>query len=62
MAESTNRAAIVWGVFFVLAGVAFLLDHLGVWNLRGRYLVPLLLIALGVAILVGGRRPSGDAD
>jgi cytochrome c oxidase subunit IV len=55
---ATNRAAVVWGIFFVLAGLAFLLDRLGVWNLRARYLVPLLLIALGVAILVGGRRPS----
>ncbi len=63
MVESTtNRAAVVWGVFFILAGIAFLLDHLGVWNLRARYLLPLLLIALGVAILVGRRRPSGDAS
>jgi hypothetical protein len=59
----TNRAALVWGIFFVLAGVGFLLDRLDVWNLRVRYLLPLLLIALGAAILLGGRagRSSGSS-
>jgi len=50
-----NRAALVWGLFFIAAGVAFLLDRLEVWNLRARYVLPFLLIALGVAVLVGGR-------
>jgi hypothetical protein len=26
-----------------------------VWNLRERYLLPALLIALGIAVLIGGR-------
>jgi len=50
-----NRTAVAFGVFFVLAGVAFLLDRLGVWDLRARYLLPVLLIALGVAILLSGQ-------
>ncbi len=50
-----NRTAVAFGAFFVLAGVAFLLDRLGVWDLRSRYLLPVLLITLGVAILLGGR-------
>jgi hypothetical protein len=56
MAErgAVNRTAVAFGVFFVLAGVAFLLDRLGVWDLRARYLLPAMLIALGAAILVGG--------
>jgi hypothetical protein len=45
------------GVFFLVAGVAFLLDRLDVWNLRVRYLLPVLLIALGIAVLIGGRPP-----
>jgi hypothetical protein len=50
-----NRSAVALGVFFVLAGVAFLLDQLDVWNLRARYFLPSVVIALGVAILIGGR-------
>jgi hypothetical protein len=58
-----NRTALVWGIFFVLVGVGFLLDRLDLWNLRARYVLPLLLIALGAAILVGGRagRSSGSS-
>ena len=55
MAEGGNRSAIVWGLFFIAAGIAFLLDRLDVWTLRGRYVVPVLLIVLGAAILLGGR-------
>ena len=55
MAEGGNRSAVVWGLFFIVAGIAFLLDRLDVWTLRGRYVVPVLLIVLGAAILLGGR-------
>ncbi len=50
-----SRSGVVMGVFFLVAGVAFLLDRLDVWNLRVRYLLPVLLIALGIAVLIGGR-------
>jgi hypothetical protein len=46
---------VAFGVFFVAAGVAFLLEGLDVWNLELRMLAPALLIALGVAVLAGGR-------
>jgi hypothetical protein len=45
----------VGGLFFIVAGIAFLLDRLDVWTLRGRYVLPVLLIVLGTAILLGGR-------
>jgi hypothetical protein len=56
-----DRLSLVAGVLFVLAGVVFLLDALGVWELRGDYLVPIGLIVLGLAVLasglpLGGRR------
>jgi hypothetical protein len=56
-----DRLSLVVGVLFVLAGVVFLLDALGVWELRGDYLVPLGLIVLGLAVAasglpLGGRR------
>jgi hypothetical protein len=43
-------------VFFAVAGLGFLLDRLDVWSIRPRYVLPALLIALGVAVLLGGRR------
>jgi hypothetical protein len=54
-----NRSALVFGIFFIVAGVAFLLDRLEVWNLQARYLLPILLIVLGIAVLIGGRSPRG---
>lgn len=56
MAERPDRASIAFGLFFVAVGVAFLLDRLDVWTIRARYLPPIVLIALGVAVLVGARR------
>ena len=51
----TNRSALVFGVFFVVAGIVFLLEGLEVWDLSLRILGPVLLISLGVAVLLGGR-------
>jgi hypothetical protein len=50
-----SRPALVTGVFFVAAGIAFLLEGLEVWDVSLRVLGPVLLITLGVAILLGGR-------
>ncbi len=59
----TNRSAVIFGVFFIVAGVAFLLDRLDVWDLRASYVLPLVLILLGVAILLGRRSSAtGDGD
>ena len=58
MAEP-SRSAIVAGIVFVVAGVAFLLEGLDVWELEMRMLAPAVLIGVGLAILLGGRsRPS----
>jgi len=53
--ESTNRASLVAGLFFIVAGAMFLLERLGVFELELRVLAPALLIAIGVAVLLGGR-------
>ena len=50
-----NRSALVFGVFFVVAGIVFLLERLEVWDLSLRVLGPVLLITLGVAVVLGGR-------
>jgi hypothetical protein len=54
-----DRLSLLGGLVFVLAGVVFLLDALDVWRLRGDYVVPLVLILLGVAVLASGWA-SGD--
>lgn len=56
----TGRASLVFGLFFMAAGVAFLLDRLEVWDLRARYLLPVLLIVLGIVVLLGGRSSGGQ--
>jgi hypothetical protein len=56
-----DRTAMAFGVAFMVAGVLFLLDALDVFDLRVTYVLPVLLIALGVGILLGGRR-SPPAD
>jgi peptidoglycan/LPS O-acetylase OafA/YrhL len=49
-----NRGSVVAGVFFILVGAAFLLQELDVWDLKAVYVLPVLLIALGGAVLRGG--------
>jgi hypothetical protein len=56
--ERTNRASLVAGLFFIVAGVLFLLERLDVFELRLRVLAPVLLIAIGAAVLWGGRRST----
>ena len=50
-----NRAALIAGAFFIVAGVLFLLDRVDVIDLQLNVMAPLLLIALGAAVLLGGR-------
>jgi hypothetical protein len=38
-----------------VAGVAFLLEQLEVWDLEPGMLAPALLIGIGLAVLLGGR-------
>ena len=51
-----DSGALGFGIFFVLAGVVFLLETFGVIELRAAVLWPLLLIALGLALLVAAAR------
>lgn len=68
MDEGYNRAAIAAGAFFVVVGAAFLLEELGVFEVNVGYVLPVLLILLGLGVLISGRRrqparwPSREAD
>lgn len=61
--RGVDRVALAFGVAFVVAGVLFLLDRLGVFELKISYVLPIFLIALGVGIVLGGgwkRPPASD--
>lgn len=53
--REVDRVALAFGVAFVAAGVLFLLDRLEVWEIDASYILPVFLIAIGVAILLGRR-------
>ena len=50
-----NRVSLLFGLFFIAAGLVFLLDRLDVIDLRPKYLLPTFLIGAGLVIVFGGR-------
>ncbi len=48
------------GLFFIAAGVVFLLDRLDVLTLRFGTVWPILLIGVGIAVLAGSFRKKSD--
>lgn len=48
-----DAGGVVAGVLFVVIGLVFVLHELDVWTIRLSYVLPLLLIALGLALLLG---------
>lgn len=53
-----RRAGLGVGIFFLAAGVLFLLDAIEALDLRAEFLLPLLLIGFGIALIAGGREPA----
>lgn len=51
-----NVTSLVAGIVFIVLGVLFLLDRLGVLTLSGQYVWPIVLVAIGIAIIFGGER------
>jgi hypothetical protein len=50
-----NKIALFSGAFFVVMGVLFLLEQLDVLSLRAAYVVPVILIVIGIGVLLGAR-------
>ena len=46
-------AGLGFGMFFIVVGAAFALHQLDVWELQLSYLLPLVLIGVGVSMVVG---------
>lgn len=59
--REVDRVGLAFGVAFVIAGVLFLLDRLDVWEMKAAYVLPIFLIALGAAILLGARSKQPPA-
>ena len=58
--RQTSRGALGGGIFFIIAGVAFLLDELDLVSLSAGYLIPALLIVFGAAIIIESRPRRGQ--
>jgi membrane protein DedA with SNARE-associated domain len=57
-----HTGSVVWGLIFIVLGVLFLLDQLDVIDLRAVYILPVVLIVIGAAVLLSGaasRRKPG---
>ena len=50
----------MFGLVFVVFGAAYLLDVMDVWDVRPIRLWPVVLIAIGVAIVAGARTTTDD--
>lgn len=53
MPPDVNKTSLIAGIVFIIFGVLFLLERLGAIDVSARYIVPILLVALGVALVVG---------
>ena len=54
------KGSITAGVFFVIIGIVFLLDAADIWTVPSGYLLPAIIIALGVALLIGATSDRSD--
>jgi hypothetical protein len=50
-----NITALIVGVMFVIVGSLFLLDEYDVLDLDAVFVLPVLVIGIGIAIILGGR-------
>jgi hypothetical protein len=55
--ENVNRTSLVAGVVFIVLGVLFLLDQLDVLRLRASYVLPVIVIVIGLVVLIGTLSP-----
>lgn len=49
----TDRTALLAGLVFIVVGCVFLLERLGVIDVPASFVLPVLLVALGVGLLMG---------
>lgn len=49
-----NMGSLIAGLVFIILGVLFLLDNLGVFEVSFAVIWPIVLIGVGLALLLGG--------
>ena len=49
-----NLGSLIAGMVFIILGVLFLLDNLGVFEVSFAVVWPIVLIGIGLALLLGG--------
>ena len=55
--EGLNRGSLIAGFVFIVLGVLFLLDQLDVLRLRASYVLPVIVIVVGLVVLMGALSP-----
>jgi hypothetical protein len=52
-----NLTALISGLVFIVLGAVFLLERLSVIDVSAGFVVPVLLIGVGIGVVLGSRRP-----
>jgi hypothetical protein len=55
--DGLNRTSLVAGFVFLVLGVLFLLDQLDVLRLRASYVLPVIVIVIGLVVVLGALTP-----
>lgn len=57
-----NLDAFLAGLLFLVIGTLYLLDAYDVFTMDGFYVLPLVLVTVGVGIILEGMLPGGDDE
>lgn len=56
-----NFTSLISGVVFIVLGAVFFLERLSVLHVSASFVIPVLLIGLGVGVVLGSRRTRPEA-
>ncbi len=51
-----NFTSLISGIVFIVLGVVFFLERLSVVDVSASFVIPVLLIGIGVGVVLGSRR------
>lgn len=51
-----NFTSLISGIVFIVLGAVFLLERLSVLHVSASFVIPVLLIGIGVGVVLGSRR------
>jgi len=56
-----DRSALISGIVFIVLGVLFLLEQYDVLDVRASFVLPIVLVGIGVWLVTGRDRPHRPA-